>query len=122
MFSFHVGENPTMTMGYYDKSKFKGDIHWSPIEYKYMFGIKLDDIMVGGKRLNICKGQESCLATVDSGSSVNMFPAFAQKVMHEANLPSTKGVKCKKPEDYGDLTLILNGKEFIIPNKEWVYN
>ena len=57
MFSFYVGSNPTMTMGYYDKSKIKGDIHWNPVEYKYMYGIKLDDIMVNGKKLNICNGQ-----------------------------------------------------------------
>jgi len=45
-----------MTLGYYDKSKFKGDIHWNPVEFKYMYGIKLDDVKVNGKKLNICEG------------------------------------------------------------------
>ena len=49
MFSFAVGSTPEMTMGYYDKSKFKGDIHWNPIDFKYMYGIKLDDIKVNVK-------------------------------------------------------------------------
>jgi hypothetical protein len=56
MFSFYVGGSPEMTMGYYDKSKMKGDIHWNPVEFKYMYGIKLDDIKVNGKALNICQG------------------------------------------------------------------
>jgi cathepsin D len=56
IFSFYVGSNPEMTMGYYDKSKFKGDIHWNPVEFKYMYGIKLDDIKVNGKRLGVCEG------------------------------------------------------------------
>jgi hypothetical protein len=81
MFSFAVGSNPEMTLGYYDKSKFKGDIHWNPIDFKYMYGIKLDDIKVNGKNLNICAGQSSCLVTIDSGSSMNAFPDFAHKVL-----------------------------------------
>lgn len=55
IFAFYVGNiNPEMTLGYYDKSKYKGDIHWNPVEFKYMYGIKLDDIKVNGKHLNVC--------------------------------------------------------------------
>lgn len=43
-----------MTFGYYDKDKFKGDITWHPVEFKYMFGVKLDDVKVDGKPMNMC--------------------------------------------------------------------
>lgn len=123
MFSFYIGENPTMTMGYYDKSKFKGDIHWNPVEYKYMYGMKLDDVKVGGKSLKMCEGRDSCLVTVDSGSTMNGFPRFAHKKIADAGYPSHNGdVDCKSPSDFGDMTLVINGKDYIIPNSEWVWN
>lgn len=37
-----------LTMGYYDKSRFQGEMKWHPVEYKYMFGVKLDDVKVNG--------------------------------------------------------------------------
>lgn len=89
IFSFYVGSPPEMLMGYYDKSKFKGDIHWNPVEFKYMYGIKLDDFKVNGKLLNICEGQSSCLVTVDSGSSMNAFPDFVHKKLAQNKLPAS---------------------------------
>jgi hypothetical protein len=72
-----------LTFGYYDKSKFKGDIDWHPVQYKYMFGVKLDDVKVGGKSLNMCEGKsEGCMITFDSGTSLMSFPTWAtQKMM-----------------------------------------
>ena len=43
-----------LTFGYYDKTKFKGDITWHPIVFKYMYGIRLDDIKMNGKSLGLC--------------------------------------------------------------------
>ena len=28
-----------LTFGYYDKTKFKGDLTWHPVRFKYMFGL-----------------------------------------------------------------------------------
>lgn len=49
-----AGIKSDMTFGYYDKTKYTGDIAWHPVNYKYMFGVKLDDVKVGGKSLNMC--------------------------------------------------------------------
>jgi hypothetical protein len=62
MFAFYLttleqekkGFKSDLTFGYYDNEKFKGNIDWHPVKYKYMFGVQLDDIKVNGKRLNIC--------------------------------------------------------------------
>lgn len=99
LFTFYVREkDPHMTFGYYDKSLFKGDIHWNPVEFKYLYGIKLDDIKVGGKNLNICAGRESCLVTADSGASMNGFPSFAHEIFKKNGLPHSFGpVDCKSP-------------------------
>ena len=47
MFAFYLssaqdestGKKSDLTFGYYDKSKFTGDIHWNDIQLKYMFGV-----------------------------------------------------------------------------------
>ena len=77
------GLNSDLTLGYYDKSKFKGDVQWHPVQYKYMFGVKLDDVKVGGKALNMCEGKSGgCMITFDSGTSLMSFPTWAtQKMM-----------------------------------------
>jgi saccharopepsin len=52
------GLKSDLTLGYYDKQRFKGDITWHPVEFKYMFGVKLDDVKVNGKAQNICKDRK----------------------------------------------------------------
>jgi len=44
LFAFYLtvtaqGAESDLTFGYYDKTKFVGDLVWHPIEFKYMFGI-----------------------------------------------------------------------------------
>ena len=33
------GIPPELTFGYIDETKFDGEIHWMPIEYKHMYGV-----------------------------------------------------------------------------------
>ena len=67
-----------LTFGYYDKTKFDGDIHWNDIQFQYMFGVKLDDLKVNGQNLNICASKSSgCMVTFDSGTSLMSVPTFA---------------------------------------------
>jgi hypothetical protein len=72
-----TGLKPELTFGYYDLAKTKGSIDWHVVKEKYMFGIKLDDIKVNGKALNVCqrlKNPDNCLITIDSGSTTGMVP------------------------------------------------
>mmetsp|Transcript_29546 Transcript_29546/g.45017 ORF Transcript_29546/g.45017 Transcript_29546/m.45017 type:complete len:94 (+) Transcript_29546:732-1013(+) len=44
MFSFYLTRTrehteSDITFGYYDKSKFKGQLDWHPIRYKYMYAL-----------------------------------------------------------------------------------
>ena len=74
----NMGLQSDLTFGYYDKAKFKGDIHWSPILFQYMFGVKLDDIKFNGKSTGICHDRpQGCLITFDSGTSLMSMPTFA---------------------------------------------
>ena len=43
-----------LTFGYYDKNKFKGELKWHPVIFKFMYGMKLDDIKMNGTSLGLC--------------------------------------------------------------------
>jgi saccharopepsin len=88
IFAFYLGAaadngESDLTFGYYDKTKYQGELIWHPVLMKYMFGIKLDDIKVNGKSLKICGKEGSgaqrtnCLITVDSGSTMMAMPGWA---------------------------------------------
>lgn len=116
------GLDSELTFGYYDKSKYTGDMVWHPILHKLMFGIQLDDIKVNGKAMNICNGQnqEKCLITVDSGTSEMTMPSWAlKKVIGKMPLKNNAMI-CKNQTDFGDLTFIINGFEYTLPNDDWV--
>jgi len=106
MFSFYLGSQAAgteseLTFGYYDKTKFEGEITWHPVILKYMFGIKLDDVKVNGKSLGFCGAEGSgavrtnCLITVDSGSSMMAMPSFAYEKLPELKVPTmTNSIDC----------------------------
>ena len=52
------GLDSELTFGYYDKSKYTGDMIWHPILHKLMFGIQLDDIKVNGVPMGICGNKD----------------------------------------------------------------
>jgi len=39
-----------------------------------MYGVKLDDILIGGKSTGVCKAGKECLITFDSGNAGMSIP------------------------------------------------
>lgn len=116
------GLDSELTFGYYDKSKYTGDMVWHPILHKLMFGIALDDIKVNGVAMNLCNtpNQPLCLITVDSGTSEMTMPSWAiKKVLGKMPL-KTNPMKCNDTKQFGDLTFVINGFEYTLPNDDWV--
>lgn len=116
------GLDSELTFGYYDKSKYTGDMIWHPILHKLMFGIQLDDIKVNGKAMNICgnPNQETCLVTVDSGTSEFTMPSWAiKKVIGKMPLKNSP-MKCNSQAEFGNITFVINGFEYTMPNDDWV--
>jgi cathepsin D len=85
------GMKSDMTFGYYDKEKFSGDIHWNDIKFKYMFGVKLDDVKVNGKSMGMCQSKE-CMITFDSGTSLMSMPSFAINALKANGVPSADNI------------------------------
>jgi hypothetical protein len=80
MFAFYLSDKNNdsiksdVTFGYYDKTKFTGDLLWYPVMFKNMFAIQLDDIKVNGKSTGACKVVKECLLIIDSGTSTMSMP------------------------------------------------
>lgn len=130
MFAFYLtskqaegmGMPSDLTFGFYDRSKFKGDIDWHPVDYQYMFGVKLDDILFNGKSSGVCADRSNgCLITFDSGTSLMSVPSFATKKLVKAKIPTSNFIQpCQNKEQFGDMTLVINGKNYVVPNDEWM--
>ena len=48
MFAFYLtskdsGVDSDMTLGYFDKEKFTGEMNWNDVKFKYMFGVQMDE-------------------------------------------------------------------------------
>lgn len=110
-----------MTFGYYDKEKFKGDMHWNDVKFKYMYGVQLDDIKFNGKSTGVCQSKE-CLITFDSGTSLMSVPKWATANFAEHGIPTSDNiVKCNSEKDFGDMTLVIGGKDYLQTNEEWMF-
>jgi hypothetical protein len=88
-----------------------------------MFGVKLDDIKVGGKSLAMCADKkDGCMITFDSGTSLMSMPTWAAQKLMQAKLPTANFVvPCKSEKDFGDMALVINGKDYVLDNSEWMF-
>ena len=127
LFAFYLGasslgEESDITFGYYDKTKFTGEIQWNPVVFKYMYAMILDDVLINGKSLGVCRGELRCTVTVDSGSSLMGMPRYAYEELLAYEYPAShQAVDCKDRYEFGSLTYIINGHSYSLDADEWVY-
>ena len=92
------GRFSDLTFGYYDTSKFEGEISWNPIEYQYMFAVPFENIIINGKESNICENKK-CLITFDSGTSLMSMPKYATTILAKKGIPTNGNImKCKSEQ------------------------
>lgn len=119
----NLGLQSDMTFGYYDKSKFKGEMSWHAVKFKYMFGVQLDDVLINGQSTGICKDRaEGCMITFDSGTSLMSMPTFATDKLAKDHIPTASFiVPCGNQQQFGDMTLVIGGKPYTLTNEEWMF-
>ena len=102
IFAFYLsGTLSELTFGYYDKTKFEGEVHWLPVENQYMYGVRFSDILFNGKSTDICGSHNTnkCLITFDSGSSLMSMPNYAIEFLSKQGIPFPEYVKkCESAE------------------------
>jgi cathepsin D len=119
----NMGIMSDLTFGYYDKAKFKGEMKWYPVDFQYMYGVKLDDIKVNGQSTGVCANRPSgCLITFDSGTSLMSVPTFASQILMQNKIPTANFVlPCQSQTQFGELTLVIGGDEYVLSNEEWMF-
>ena len=120
-FEEHFGLKSEMTLGYMDLQKFTGELKWHPVRYQYMYGMKLDDVKVNGKSLELGCQEKECLVTIDSGTSHLAMPTWAYEMVKGKVPLRDTGVPCDSTEEFGELVYVIDGVEYAIPNNEWTF-
>lgn len=79
---------------------------------------------MNGKSMGLCGPQgkqKDCIITVDSGTTFASVPGWAYQEIQGKVPTLDNGVDCKSEEDFGQLTWVINGKEYSMEANEWVY-
>ena len=53
----------------------------------HMFAVKLDEVYINGKSLNMCTSKK-CQIAFDSGSTFMSMPAFAHTILGQQKIPT----------------------------------
>lgn len=107
-------------MGYYDKAKFVGDIHWMNIVHQIMYDVKVQDILFNGKSIGLCKYPHNCTVTFDSGSTYMNVPTYAADLMQHHGIPVHSALPCNKSEQFGKIEFLIDGKKYELENSDWM--
>jgi hypothetical protein len=79
-----LGDGAEVTFGGWRPERAASEMHWVNMSAVGYWQIKLNDLAVGGKPLNLgCACDGCCQAVVDSGSSVMMGPAFIVNLLRQ---------------------------------------
>ena len=87
MFAFYLSLNQLedtseLTLGGYDPERIVDEIVWHPVLGQMYWSIQLDDILINGKPMGICKNSQppmECRVTPDSGTTMMTMPSWAHK-------------------------------------------
>lgn len=71
----HLNEDGEVLFGDINPDKFNGNVNYYPVIDKYYWTIKLKDVLVNGKSINVCDKEEGCKAFIDTGSSRFTLPS-----------------------------------------------
>ena len=105
----------------------KGEVNWAPVIKQYMYNIKLDDIKINGKAMNLCSDKDKpakvyCNLAIDSGSPNDFIPIWAGKIFEREGVPTAgKGVDCPNGiSDIGTFTFVIGGKDYTYGPEDWL--
>jgi len=120
VFSFYLGwrgDQGLLTSGGIDETKYVGEISWIPVTRALYWQIEIEGFSMGDYKTN-----EPQAAIVDTGTSLIIGPNEAVKEIAELagidyfSPDSVLLVDCDKVQDMPDLTFVINGNNFTIPN------
>lgn len=90
-------------------------------EHKMRESLKLDDILIDGKSIDICKKhKDECFITFDSGTTYASFPRGIYSEFHGKIPYYNDPLSCKNVTDFGDITFVIENDKFVLKNSDWI--
>eukprot|EP01063_Lacrimia_lanifica_P037434 TRINITY_DN7684_c0_g1_i1.p1 TRINITY_DN7684_c0_g1~~TRINITY_DN7684_c0_g1_i1.p1 ORF type:complete len:378 (+),score=162.00 TRINITY_DN7684_c0_g1_i1:56-1189(+) len=126
-FAFYMTNQPDGTtqgselvLGGTNPEHYTGDFSYFPLADTMLWQIRGDEVSVGGATLG-----EGVTAVVDSGTSMNTFPAAAVDKLHDVlGCKKVPGgclwTPCPPPGSLPDVVLTINGQDFAMTQKDYV--
>lgn len=114
-YSVNEDTNGQITLGYIDDTKFTGKLSYYPVIDKYYWTIAMDDILLDGKSLGLCKN--GCKAVIDTGTTLITGPTDSLRALLKA-MPVENN--CNNYEQSGDLTFIFSGDKYSLTKEEYI--
>jgi hypothetical protein len=119
MFAVFLGarddEESEITFGDYKKSRAASDFSWLPVLDTGFWQVRLDDLVLGEQRLQVC--QSNCSAIVDTGTSLLAGPIGIVNVLLDRLKVESD---CSNYHSLPDLGFVLAGRNFILKPEDYV--
>jgi hypothetical protein len=115
-FYYHGKEKGEINFGYVDSNKFKGNLNQHKVIEKYYWSIKLDDVRIGDKNLQLCNND--CKAVLDTGAtSISMPSQFIEEI--EKNIKIEQD--CSNMDKLPSITFLIDKIQYLIYPKSYVF-
>ena len=109
-----------LVFGRIDSKYYTGDIKYHDVQKQYHWNIKIDDIKIGGKPLNMWpKGWQGL---VDSGTNLNTFERKQNSEITKQLNYQILNLNCNDLSSFPDLTYVIGGIDYTFsPNEYFVF-
>lgn len=114
-YSFNENTNGQITIGYIDKTKYIGDIHYYDVVDRYYWTIQLKDILYDGKSLGLCPN--GCKAVIDTGTTLNTGPSEQLRTLLE-KIPVEND--CRNFDLAGRISFVFGNEEYQLEKDEYI--
>eukprot|EP00455_Lapot_gusevi_P028286 TRINITY_DN3011_c0_g1_i14.p1 TRINITY_DN3011_c0_g1~~TRINITY_DN3011_c0_g1_i14.p1 ORF type:complete len:394 (-),score=165.28 TRINITY_DN3011_c0_g1_i14:141-1322(-) len=112
-------QTAVLTLGGTNSKYYTGDFVWAPVTQQSYWMISVDDVLVGGKSLNACKGwfSSSCSMIVDSGTSLITGPSSViNPLLSQLNVSSD----CSNIHQLPPLSFSISGHNMTLTPDQYV--
>ena len=114
-YSYNENTDGQITIGYIDKTKYKGEIYYYSVIDQYYWTIALKDIKYDGKSLGLC--DNGCKAVIDTGTTLNTGPTEQLRVLLE-KIPVEND--CRNYETAGKISFVFGDQEYQLDVSEYI--
>ena len=117
VFSYYLNDNKgIITFGHINQDLYQGNLNKHRILDKRRWIVKIDNLLVNGKPLNICE-KHGCKGLIDTGSEDLSMPSNIFKKVKEYFSVSEN---CENYHDLPVITIVMNGINYDLNKEDYV--